>query len=97
MEQGQARDDVWRVEGGEAVLDAGVAWPGKDGGARARGVLAKPERGHRACWHVLTCFGRARSGQCRALALLGLVPSSSLSSVDAPGQGDGLRERPGRW
>ena len=47
-EQGQARDDVWRLEGREAVLDAGVAWPEEDGGARARGVLAMPERGHRA-------------------------------------------------
>jgi hypothetical protein len=55
------------------MLDAGVAGAEEDDVARARDVLARPERGERACWHVLASFGRARSGQCHGLALLGRV------------------------
>jgi hypothetical protein len=73
-----------------------VGMQGEDDVDRVLDVLARPERGERACWRVLACFGRARSGQCRGSALLGRVPSSSLSCVDAPGQGDASRWLPER-
>ena len=38
------------------MLDAGVAGAGEDDHTRARDVLARPERGERACWRVLATF-----------------------------------------
>jgi hypothetical protein len=55
------------------MLNVVVGMQEEDGIDRVLDVLARPERGERAFWRVLEGFGRARSGQCRALALLGRV------------------------
>ncbi|KAK1696487.1 hypothetical protein QYE76_013184 [Lolium multiflorum] len=47
---------VYGLEGGEEVLDVGVAFAGGREGARAHGVLARPERGERVLWRALACF-----------------------------------------
>jgi hypothetical protein len=51
------------------MLNALVGMQDEDGRARVGDVLARPVRAHRADWHVLASFGRARSGQCHALAI----------------------------
>ena len=78
------------------MLDAGVAVAGEDEGARARGILARPEHGERAYWRALARFGHASFGQCRALASSGWVLAESLCSRDAPGHGGGERGGSGR-
>jgi hypothetical protein len=55
------------------MLNAVVGMQGEDGVARLRDVLARPERGERACWRALAWSGRARSGQCRVSFELEMV------------------------
>ena len=52
----QSFEYVYAVEGGEEMLDAGIAFAGEGEGARARDVLTHPERAHRVGWHALAWF-----------------------------------------
>jgi hypothetical protein len=73
------------------MLNVVVGMQEEDGIDRVLDVLARPVRGHRVHGRVLAGFGRACAGQCQALAMLGCVPSVSLSYRDAPGQGEEVR------
>jgi hypothetical protein len=55
------------------MLNMVVGMQEEDDVDRVLDVLARPVRGERAYWRVLACFGRARSGQCQGLAMLGCV------------------------
>ena len=78
------------------MLDVAVGMQGEDGGEQVGDVLALPGRDHHAGWHVLACFGRGRSGQCRAMAIDPVVRARSLCIRDARRHGETTRERPGR-